>query len=153
MLCEVVMDIKLSPDIEKRLHGPIQRFVAEEAGCTWLAAYAPTGGREVVAVVPGTRRVSGLTGEQVAVLARGLSAVLAWYEDEGLSAFNFTLGGGPLGADDPGPHAVTLRIVARSAFKPDFRTDDYFLQKQLGGELMFAAPEEMAARLRTLLAG
>jgi uncharacterized protein (DUF2164 family) len=26
------MDIKLSPDIEKRLHGPIQRFVAEEYG-------------------------------------------------------------------------------------------------------------------------
>ncbi|MBK9798098.1 MAG: DUF2164 domain-containing protein [Holophagaceae bacterium] len=26
------MDIKLSPDTEKRLHGPIQRFVAEEYG-------------------------------------------------------------------------------------------------------------------------
>ncbi|HZL64185.1 MAG TPA: hypothetical protein VFD50_04455 [Thermoleophilia bacterium] len=139
-----------------------ERFVAEEAGCTWLAAYAPTGGREVVAVVPGTRRVSGLTGEQVAALARGLSRVLAWYEDEGLSAFNFTLGGGPLsggaapgttgaratGADAPGAHAVTLRIVARSAFKPDFRTDDYFLQKQLGGELIFVAPEELTATLR-----
>jgi UDPglucose--hexose-1-phosphate uridylyltransferase len=147
-----------------------ERFVAEEAGCTWLAAYAPTGGREVIAVVPGTRRVSGLSGEQVAVLARGLSEVLAWYEDEGLSAFNFTLGGGPLSggtsagpaagsaagpasAGAPGPHAVTLRVVARSAFKPDFRTDDYFLQKQLGGELIFVTPEELAATLRGRFAG
>ncbi len=143
-----------------------ERFVAEESGCTWLAAYAPTGGREVVAVLPGTSRVSGLTAEQVAYLARGLSKVLAWYEDEGLSAFNFTLGGGPLssaapgtagggagGADGPGPHAVTLRIVARSAFKPDFRTDDYFLQKQLGGELIFVAPEELATTLRGRFAG
>jgi hypothetical protein len=147
-----------------------ERFVAEEAGCTWLAAYAPTGGREVIAVVPGTRRVSGLSGGQVPVLARGLSEVLAWYENEGLSAFNFTLGGGPLSggtsagpaagsaagpasAGAPGPHAVTLRVVARSAFKPDFRTDDYFLQKQLGGELIFVTPEELAATLRGRFAG
>ncbi len=110
----------------------------------------------MTAVVPGTRRVSGLTAEQIAALARGLSRVLAWYEDEGLSAFNFTLGGGPLqdggsatpAAGAPDPHAVTLRVIARTAFKPDFRTDDYFLQKQLGGELIFVAPEELAATLR-----
>jgi len=133
------------------------RFVAEEAGCTWLAPFAPSGGREMMAVVPGVRRVSGLGAAQVAALARGLSQVLAWYEDEGLSAFNFTLGGGPLGGepasasskpDAADPHAVTLRVIARSAFKPDFRTDDYFLQKQLGGELIFVAPEELAATLR-----
>ena len=41
-----------------------------------------------------------------------------------------------------------MRVVARSAFKPDFRTDDYFLQKQLGGELIFITPEEIAATLR-----
>jgi len=39
-------------------------------------------------------------------------------------------------------------VIARSAFKPDYRTDDYFLQKQLGGELIFVAPEELAATLR-----
>jgi UDPglucose--hexose-1-phosphate uridylyltransferase len=125
-----------------------ERFVAKGAGCTWLTAFAPSGGREVMAVVPGVRRVSGLGDEQVEYLARGLSKVLAWYEDEGLSAFNFTLGGGPL-SGAAGAHAVTLRVVARSAFKQDYRTDDFFLQKQLGGELIFIAPEELAAALRT----
>jgi UDPglucose--hexose-1-phosphate uridylyltransferase len=43
---------------------------------------------------------------------------------------------------------VTLRVIARSAFKRDYRTDDYFLQKQLGGELIFIMPEEIAATLR-----
>ena len=76
--------------------------------------------------------------------------VLAWYESEGLSAFNFTVFGGPLDGRDSG-FPVVLRVIARTAFKQDYRTDDYFLQKQLGGELMFAAPEDMAARLRTLL--
>ncbi|MFA4966046.1 MAG: hypothetical protein WC709_10505 [Thermoleophilia bacterium] len=128
-----------------------ERFIAARAGCTWLAPYAPAGGREVIAVLPGFRRVAELGGEQVAALAAGLSAVLAWYEAEGLSAFNFTLGGGPL--DDAGVgHAVTLRIIARSAFKQDYRTDDYFLQKQLGGELIFITPEELAATLRPVIA-
>jgi hypothetical protein len=83
------------------------------------------------------------------VLSAGLSTVLAWYEEEGLSAFNFTVFGGALDGRETG-FPVVLRVIARTAFKQDYRTDDYFLQKQLGGELMFAAPEEMAARLRSL---
>jgi UDPglucose--hexose-1-phosphate uridylyltransferase len=124
-----------------------ERFIAAKAGCTWLAPFAPTGGREVIAVLPGFGRISELGGEQVNALAAGLSKVLAWYEREGLSAFNFTLGGGPLAAG-PAAHAVTLRVIARSAFKNEYRTDDYFLQKQLGGELIFITPEEIAATLR-----
>ena len=124
-----------------------ERFIATDAGVTWLTAFAPTGGREVVAVIPGVSRVAELGAGHVVALASGLSKVLAWYEREGLSAFNFTLGGGPLGGD-ASVHAVTLRVIARSAFKPDYRTDDYFLQKQLGGELIFVAPEELAATLR-----
>ncbi len=133
-----------------------ERLVETRAGCTWLAAFAPTGGREVVAVLPGRARLTALDDAQVAELSRGLSKVLAWYEREGLSAFNFTLGGGPLSAGplgggplgDAAGHAVVLRVVARTAFKPDYRTDDYFLQKQLGGELFFSPPERLAATLR-----
>jgi UDPglucose--hexose-1-phosphate uridylyltransferase len=123
------------------------RFIAASAGCRWLTPFAPTGGREVVAVVPSVARVAALGGEQVAALAHGLSKVLAWYERVGLSAFNFTLYGGPLGGDG-GAHAVVLRIIARTAFRPDYRTDDYFLQKQLGGELIFVTPEAIAETLR-----
>jgi galactose-1-phosphate uridylyltransferase len=129
-----------------------ERFIAAQSGCTWLAPFAPSGGREVIAVLPGFGRISELGGAQVTTLAAGLSKVLAWYEREGLSAFNFTLGGGPLRGgplgDGPADHAVTLRVIARSAFKRDYRTDDYFLQKQLGGELIFISPEEIAATLR-----
>jgi len=124
-----------------------ERFIAAGAGCRWLTPFAPTGGREVLAVVPGVTRVAGLANEQVAYLAAGLSKVLAWYEREGLSAFNFTLYGGPLSAPGSG-HPVVLRVIARTAFRPDYRTDDYFLQKQLGGELIFATPEQIAAVLR-----
>jgi len=125
-----------------------ERFVAERAGCAWLVPFAPLGNREVIAVVPGAARVSALGAEQVAALADGLSRVLAWYQRESLSAFNFTLYGGPLTEADDVGHPVVLRVIARSAFKPDYRTDDYFLQKQLGGELIFETPEAIAATLR-----
>jgi galactose-1-phosphate uridylyltransferase len=127
-----------------------ERAMGGRAGWTWLAAYAPSGGREVMAVLPGRARFAALDDDQVAELSRGMSAVLAWYEREGLSAFNFSIGGGPLsGAAEA--HAVVARVIARSAYKPEYRTDDYFLQKQLGGELIFVAPEQIAAELRPAL--
>jgi galactose-1-phosphate uridylyltransferase len=126
-----------------------ERYISGAAGVHWLVPFAPAGAREVIAVVPGAPRLTDLQDEHAVALADGLTKVLTWYEDEGLSAFNFTLSGGPLDGRDTGFPAV-LRVIARTAFKQDYRTDDYFLQKQLGGELMFAAPEEMAARLRPL---
>ena len=152
-----------------------ERFIASQAGCTWLAPFAPAGGHEIIAVLPGFSRLSTLGDEQVSALAAGLAKVLAWYESEGLSAFNFMLCGGPLSSDisaaslasdalaaalpaapvaaqSAGPHAVVLRVIARSAFRPGYRTDDDFLQKQLGGELIFVTPEQIAVTLRAAFA-
>jgi len=128
-----------------------ERYIHGEAGVHWLTPFAPTGGREVIAVIPHADRLSELGDDHVRAFARGLSAVLDWYEEERLSAFNFTVFGGPLGERDTG-FPVVLRVIARSAFRADYRTDDYFLQKQLGGELIFVSPERMAAALRPRLA-
>lgn len=124
-----------------------ERYLQGSEGAHWMIPFAPTGGREVIAVVPDVDRLSLLDDGHIDALSRGMSKVLAWYQDEGLSAFNFTLFGGPLRGRSSG-FPVVLRVIARTAFKPDFRTDDYFLQKQLGGELMFASPEQMAVELR-----
>ena len=126
-----------------------ERYLWGSSGAHWLVPFAPAGAREALAVVPSAARITDLGDEHVAALAYGLTRLLTWYEDEGLSAFNFTVYGGPADGREGG-FPVVLRIIARTAFKQDYRTDDYFLQKQLGGELMFAAPEDMAARLRTL---
>ncbi len=126
-----------------------ERYVWSAGDVHWLVPFAPAGAREALAVAPAVPRLTELEDQHVAALASGLTRILTWYEDEGLSAFNFTLYGGPLDGAGSG-FPVVLRVIARTAFKQDYRTDDYFLQKQLGGELMFAAPEEMAERLRTL---
>jgi UDPglucose--hexose-1-phosphate uridylyltransferase len=134
--------------VEQELAGG-ERYVWGADGVHWLVPFAPAGAREALAVVPSAGGLTDLDDEHVVALCHGLTTLLTWYEDEGLSAFNFTLYGGPVGGADTG-FPVVLRVIARTAFKQDYRTDDYFLQKQLGGELMFAAPERMAARLRTL---
>ncbi len=126
-----------------------ERYIWGSADVHWMVPFAPAGAREAIAVLPDVRRLVDLGDDHAAALAYGLTRILTWYEDEGLSAFNFTLYGGPLDAEDASFPAV-LRVIARTAFKQDYRTDDYYLQKQLGGELMFAAPEDMAARLRPL---
>jgi len=129
-----------------------ERYVHGSGGAHWLVPFAPTGGREVIAVVPDVDRLSELGDQHVRAFSSGMSKVLRWYEDEGLSAFNFTLFGGPLRSREPG-FPVGRRVIARSAFTPDYRTADYFVQKQLGGELMFASPEQIATQLRELFAG
>jgi len=129
-----------------------QRVIASRDGVVWLTPWAPTGGREVLAVAPETARIAALSPAQIGFLAHGLAQVLTWYESEGLSAFNFSLFGAPLDGREHGESPVLLRVVARTAFRQDYRTDDYFVQKQLGGELIFISPEHIAATLRTAFA-
>ena len=119
-------------------------------GVHWLAPFAPAGAREVDR--GGARRRAPLERSAPPRSPRSRPASprsSPGTSREGLSAFNFTASAARSTAADR-VSAVVLRVIARTAFKQDYRTDDYFLQKQLGGELMFAAPEEMAARLRTL---
>ncbi len=127
-----------------------ERYVWGAAGVHWLAPFAPAGAREALAVAPAVPRLTRAPGR-----ARGRTG-LGPHPHPHLVRGRGPLGvqlhrcsGGPLDGSDAG-FPVVLRVIARTAFKQDYRTDDYFLQKQLGGELMFAAPEEMAARLRTL---
>ena len=86
-----------------------ERYVWGAAGVHWLVPFAPAGAREALAVVPAAARLTDLGDEHVAALAHGLTQVLAWYEDEGLSAFNFTLSGGPLDGRETGFPVVAAR--------------------------------------------
>ena len=129
-----------------------ERFVGERAGCAWLVPYAPHrqprghGRRAGRRPRLGARRRAGggarrrpLEGAGVVRTRRSVGVQL--------HAVRWARGRRPIeGA--AAEHPVVLRVIARSAFKPDYRTDDYFLQKQLGGELIFETPEAIAATLR-----
>ena len=80
-------------------------------------------------------------------LAEGISKVLAFYDQNGFSTFNFTAYSGRLG-DDNSPLPVFVRILCRQNVRKYYRADDYFIQKLLGEELILTTPEDLAEGLR-----
>ena len=45
---------------------------------------------------------------------------------------------------------VFVRVITRQNVYPNYRCDDYFLQKLLGEELILTPPEELAENLRRI---
>ena len=113
----------------------------------WLTPFAPSGSNEVLAVLPGQHDLCALNEEAVGALARGVSRVLAHYWRSGFSTFNMTLFADACGSEEA-VFPVHLRLICRQNVSPDYRTDDYFMQKLLGEELMLTTPEQLAGGLR-----
>ncbi|NPA49400.1 MAG: hypothetical protein GXO20_05410 [Thermodesulfobacteria bacterium] len=124
-----------------------ERFLGQFGRVVFLASFAPLGGNEVQALVEGARGLSEITQEDVLDLARGISACLKGYAEMGYGTFNFTLFLPPLGEKTSWftPH---LRLITRQNFYENYRTDDYFLQRQLASELILTPPEKMAQVMR-----
>lgn len=125
-----------------------ERYIGELGPVAWLAAYSPQGTNEVVGMLPDRRSFSELEDADLAGLAGGLSRVLATYDELGLSTFNFALFSGPLPDGDPA-FRCQLRVISRQTVHQNYRTDDYFLQRLLGDELILLPPEALAARVRS----
>jgi len=124
-----------------------ERFIARLGRVTFLASYAPRGTNEVLAIIP-VKGLGEITEEDISHLARGLSATLKGYEEMGYGTFNFTLFLPPLREKCPW-FAPLLRIITRQNFYDAYRTDDYFLQRQLGAELILTPPERLSQILQT----
>ncbi len=131
--------------VAQEKEGP--RFLGAYGRVSFVAAFAPLGGNEVLGIIEGARGLSEITREDVLDLARGISAVLKGYAEMGYGTFNFTLFLPPL-HEKTGWFTPHLRIITRQNFYENYRTDDYFLQRQLGAELIITPPEKMATLMR-----
>lgn len=123
------------------------RHAASHGGWHWLAAFAPQGCNEVLAVHETAGDVAALPDEGLAALADGISRVLGVYAGMGLLCFNYALFSARPGAAAAGSR-LFLRIVSRQNLSPAYRNDDYFLQKLLQTDVIVTPPEELAGRLR-----
>jgi UDPglucose--hexose-1-phosphate uridylyltransferase len=123
------------------------RFVGRLGGWRWLAAFAPQGSNEVLAVHESEQDLAALTVGDRLALAAGISKVLAFYGDLGYLTFNYALFSVRRGAPAAG-FRLFLRIVNRQNLSPGYRNDDYFLQKLLHTDVVVTPPEELALRLR-----
>ncbi|HEY3357466.1 MAG TPA: hypothetical protein VGQ83_29720 [Polyangia bacterium] len=131
-----------------------ERLIGATGPVSWMAAFSPQGTNEVIGLLPERRALDELDEADVAGLAAGLAHVLAAYHDLGLATFNFALFSGPIGGPI-GEHDDTfrcqLRVISRQTVHENYRTDDYFLQRLLGDELILTTPEALAAKVRTRL--
>jgi len=124
-----------------------ERYIAATGHWHWLAAFAPLGCNEIVAVHEREGDLLRLAESELQDLARGLSAVLRLYQDLGHMSFNYTLYARQE-PDAPDGFQCLLRIFTRQNPAPAYRTDDFYLQKGLQTELMLHRPETLAARGR-----
>jgi galactose-1-phosphate uridylyltransferase len=123
------------------------RYVASSGPVHWLVPFAPIGTNEVLGILPGYADLLALTEGALEGLSAGISKILAYFHHLGFSTFNFTVYSAALGKG-AGLFPVFIRIICRQNVYENYRTDDYFIQKLLGEELMLTMPEDLAAGLR-----
>ncbi len=124
-----------------------ERFIASLGRVNFLTSFAPWGTNEVLAVIPEIHTLEEIAPEDIDHLAQGLSAILKGYEEMGYGSFNFTLFLPPLKEKTPW-FSPLLRVITRQNLYENYRTDDYFLQRQLGAELILTPPEKLAQALK-----
>lgn len=123
------------------------RYIARTGKWHWLAAFAPMGTNEVMAVHEDEADLGLLSDEEITDLSLGISRVLSFYESLGHLSFNYTLFSASESAGHHGSRCL-FKIITRQNLYPNYRNDDYFLQKLLQSELIFMLPEELAEELR-----
>jgi len=126
------------------------RYIAKKGSWHWMSAFSPTGSNEIDAVHESESDFVFLNETAVRDLAGGISKVLAFYESIGYLSFNFTLFSVRQPLAGEGFHCL-LKIINRQNLYPNYRNDDYFLQKMLQTELIINLPENLAEKLRTSL--
>lgn len=129
---------------EKRLG---ERYVAHRGAWHWLTAFSPMGNNEVIAIHEEASDFGLLSESDLATLATGISRVLAFYESLGHLSFNYSIFS-VRGASPQNSLRCLLKIISRQNLYPNYRNDDYFLQKLLQSELIINLPEDLALELR-----
>ena len=88
-----------------------------------------------------------LTLSDLKDLSYGISRVLAFYETLGHLSFNYAVYSIKRDRSSEGFRCL-IKIISRQNLYPNYRNDDYFLQKLLQAELIITPPEELATQLK-----
>ena len=130
--------------VEEEKGGP--RYVGQTGGWHWLTPFSPLGNNEVMAIHENLGDLDDLSDDDINNLASGISKVLCHYETLGHLSYNYALYSVRNEQGDGSSRAL-LKIITRQNLYPNYRNDDYFLQKLLQSELIITPPEELAEEL------
>lgn len=123
-----------------------ERYIAQQGGWHWIAAFSPTGSNEITGIHESESDLGKLTERDLRDLCDGISNVLALFESLGHLSFNYSFYSAK-GGETVGFHCM-IKIVNRQNLYPNYRNDDYFLQKLLQSELILNLPEDLAEKAR-----
>jgi galactose-1-phosphate uridylyltransferase len=125
-----------------------ERYIGQIGGWQWLTPFSPLGNNEVIAIHESSCDLDDMSEDELYNLSSGISKVLAHYETLGHLSYNYALYSVRNEKGD-GSFRLLLKIITRQNLYPNYRNDDYFLQKLLQSELIITPPEEMAEQLRS----
>ncbi len=125
-----------------------ERYIGGVGETAWFTPFAPSNTYEVWSVSRKHSSLLDLNKEDFETFAKGVSNVLSFYQDEGLSSFNMLLYSGPLGEDSDNYFRLGLRIVGRAGYKQPFVSDLWGLQTIMMEGESYDTPEDMAQRLK-----
>ncbi len=123
------------------------RYIAQVGQWHWIAAFSPIGSNEVIAVHEQECDFGLLTMEDIHTLSYGISRVLNSYGNLGYLSFNYALYSSRKSEREEGVRCI-IKLITRQNLYPNYRNDDYFLQKLLQSELMIMLPEELTLQIR-----
>jgi len=124
------------------------RYIGQTGGWQWLTPFSPLGNNEVMAIHEDLCDLDDFSGDDLDNLSSGISKVLAYYETLGHLSYNYALYSVRKNRGDDGFRSL-LKIITRQNLYPNYRNDDYFLQKLLQSELIITPPEELAEQLQS----
>lgn len=124
-----------------------ERFIGQTGNWHWLTPFSPLGNNEVMAIHKDHWDFNDLSEDDIMDLSTGISRILSYYETMGHLSYNYSLYSVRKEMGD-GSFRCMLKIITRQNLYPNYRNDDYFLQKLLQSELIITPPEELAEQLR-----
>ena len=127
-------------------NGP--RYIGQTGRWQWLTPFSPLGNNEVIAIHKNLGDLDELSDIDLNNLASGIAKVLSHYETLGHLSYNYALYSVKKSRNNGGFRAL-LKIITRQNLYPNYRNDDYFLQKLLQSELIITPPEELAEKLQS----
>ena len=127
--------------------GAGSRYVARTGRWHWLTAFSPIGINEIIALHEGENDFGALLEDDLRALSSGISRVLTFYESLGHLSFNYSILSQRNNQPKSG-YRCLLKIISRQNLYPNYRNDDYFLQKLLQSELIINLPEDLTVKLR-----
>jgi len=123
------------------------RYIGRIGTTDWFTPFAPIREDEVNAVVRGKSNFLEFDNSDWNSLADGLSRVLRYYHDQGLSCFNYAIYSGPLGQKLNYLWAG-VKIVPRTSVQPYPVSDNWYSSNILLDGFITEFPEELAKALR-----